>query len=230
MSLAVGDRQLRIPFAVGTVHRLKKEMPEIQVFEPLGLRLFLRVDELEFIAAVKDDRRICLGAHADPIQPLRRGLRAIRFDGHLKSLGMQCVDQWLVELKQWLSSRADDETCSGSIPFWPARGNGSCQFAGGCELSATLAVRSDKLGIAERADGLRPVLLHSGPQVASGEPAENSRPPGLHSFTLKRVENLFDAVSHGSDRKCRVVGAPGENGATTTSLEKVDAIQLRQVG
>src|SRR5262249_11796575 len=48
----------------------------------------------------------------------------------------------------------------------------------------------------ERANWLRSVLLHPPPEVAARKSTENSRPPCLRPFALKRVENLFDAVSH----------------------------------
>ncbi len=227
MCLAVCDCQLRIAVAVGAVHRLKQEMPEIHVLETLGLRLLLRIDELEFVATGKDHGSIRLWADANPVQPLRRRLGAVGLDRNLKSFGMQCIDQRRIELKQWLASRTDDKSLAGCVPFWPAPGNGSCQFVWGAELSATFAIRSDKVGIAERANGLQSILFQSRPKITSGEPAEYSRSPGLNAFALERVEYLFDAVSHCSDRKCRVVGAPYENSAAATSLKKVDAIQLR---
>jgi hypothetical protein len=98
---------------------------------------------------------------------------------------MQRVDQWLVELKQWFSSGADDEACSEVSPLASAR-QWLVPVLGGCELSATFTVRSDKVGIAECADGLRPVLLHTRPEIASGKPAKTAGRP--HPFALKRVK------------------------------------------
>src|SRR5690242_8857589 len=109
---------------------------------------------------------------------------------------MQCVDQWLVELEQWFTSCANDEASARRVPLGPAFGNRPRQCLGRTELSTTFTVSPNEVRIAERAHCLRSVLLHPRPEVAPRKPTENSRPPCLGPLALKRVENLFDAISH----------------------------------
>src|SRR5690606_39145516 len=72
------------PFGVGqargAVHGLQEEVLEIEVGERLGPRVQLRVDQLEFVAALDHYRRAALGADADPVDAGRRGQGAVGLD------------------------------------------------------------------------------------------------------------------------------------------------------
>src|SRR5262249_52971735 len=150
------------------------------------LSLLLRVDELEFIPMSKDHWSIRFRAHTNPIQPRGRWLGAICLDGYLEALSVQRIDQGLVELEQRFTSRANDEASARRVPIGPVCGNRPRQGMRGIELPAAFTVSANEVRIAERADCLRSVLLHSRPQVAPRKPTENGRPPCLGPFALKR--------------------------------------------
>ena len=64
------------------------------------------------------------------------------------------------------------------------------------ELAAAVAVRADELGVAERTDGLGPVLLAPAPQIAAGETQKHRRATGLTALPLNRQEGLLDRIGH----------------------------------
>ena len=74
--------------------------------------------------------------------------------------------------------------------------DGGGQILGRGELAAVLAVGPDEVGVAEGADGLGPVLLAAGPQVAAGKAAEHGGLAGLAAFTLQGEEDFLDGIGH----------------------------------
>ena len=74
-----------------------------------GLGAFLRVDQLEFVAADQLQRRACLRADADPVQARRGVLGAVGLDRHLEPGGVQRLDRSLVELQQRFAAGAHHE-------------------------------------------------------------------------------------------------------------------------
>ena len=131
---AIGDRSVDIVggLCLALIHRLEQEVGEVQAFERGGLDLALRVDQLELIAALNDDRGGGLGADADPVDADGDRLRAIRLDGDLEALRMKRVDGGDIELQERFAARAHHEwpgalgtnvvTPSGldapGMPFW----------------------------------------------------------------------------------------------------------------
>ena len=64
------------------------------------------------------------------------------------------------------------------------------------EASAARAVGADEIGVAEGADGRRPVLLAAAPEVAAGKAAEDGCAASVGTLALQRVEDFLDGVSH----------------------------------
>ena len=59
-------------------------------------------------------------------------------------------------------------------------------------------VHTDEIGVAERADGRRAVLLAPAPEVAAGETAEDRRAARLAALALQGEEDLLHRVAHGA--------------------------------
>src|SRR5690348_12584637 len=96
MFQTIAQSSFGIFLAVWAIHWLQEEMLKVQMLEALRLRALLWEDELEFLSGVQDERRACLGTHTNPIDARRWKLGAVGFDGNLKALGVQCLDQWFV--------------------------------------------------------------------------------------------------------------------------------------
>ena len=139
--------------------------------------------------------------------------RAVRLDSHLEAIGVERGDESVIELKERLATRADDERPAGALAGGPAlspvAGVGECRRRSGPsrrdglhqvqsrpEPSPTGTIRADEVSVAERADGRQPILFATRPEVAPSEPAKNSRAPHIRPFPLERVKDLFDGVAH----------------------------------
>src|SRR4051794_24388264 len=165
MRKAVRERRASVGLTQGPVHRLEEEMPEVERGVPLGLGALLRVYQLELVARAHSERRLCLRAHAYPVELGRRIHRAIGLDRDFEPRRVQCPDQRRIELKERLASGADHERPRGRIPGGPWGGDGRGQRVGRGELAAAGTVRADELRVAEPAHGLGPILLPARPQV-----------------------------------------------------------------
>src|SRR5262245_53566029 len=110
---------------------------------------------------------------------------------------MERVDQELVELEQGLAAGAHDK---GTRPIGVDRGpslrHRLREFGGSGKASTTGAVGPDKVGVTEPADCPRAIFVPSGPEVASGETAENGRSSRVRTLSLQRVEEFLDRVAH----------------------------------
>ncbi len=124
----------------------------------LRLRPELWENEFEFVTLVKDKGSACLGAHANPINFRRRTNGPVRFDGNLKSSGVQRVDDGLVDLEEWFTSCKNNEAVLRELRR-PSRDNCGCQFVGRGESSSPVSVNSDEICVAELALRHRPVCL-----------------------------------------------------------------------
>src|SRR5262249_14298067 len=101
-----------------------------------------------------------------------------------------------VHLEQRFAAGADDERpAAGARRPGGADRRGEVGRAG--EEAAAGAVGADEVGVTERADRPRAVLLAAGPEVAAGEAAEDRRAAGVQPLALQGVEDLLDAVAHG---------------------------------
>ena len=134
-------------------------MLEVGVGEALGRRGLLRVDELELVAAQQHRVRAGLRADADPVDPGGRLERAVGLDRDLEARGVERVDGGASSCS---SGSPPVQTTSGRLrPFGarPALGDGVGELGGAAELAAVRAVGADEVGVAERADGGRAILL-----------------------------------------------------------------------
>src|SRR5690606_19869753 len=70
MRETIGRRRACVLLPVRTVHRLQKEIPEVELLETLRHRFRLRVDEFQLVARHLFQFRVGLRADADPVYPL----------------------------------------------------------------------------------------------------------------------------------------------------------------
>ena len=75
-----------------------------------GLKERLGENELELVAAAQDQLRARLRAYADPVDVRRRFARPIGFYGDPEAAFMKGFHEFVVELEQGFTTRADDET------------------------------------------------------------------------------------------------------------------------
>src|ERR1700722_886139 len=151
-------------------------MTEIELFEYFRLGAMLRENEFEFITGREYERCVGLGAHADPVEPERRGLRAVRLDGDGEAARMQRVDGGRIELEQRLAAGANHETpASAFVLLRPAGVHGVGEFDGGRE-APPIGPDSDEIGVAELADGRGAVFLAPRPQIAPRKAQEHGGP------------------------------------------------------
>src|SRR5579863_4084246 len=68
-----GDRQVGVALALGTVHRLHREAPEIKADEIERIEAWLRDHDLQFVAAGDDESGAGFRADADPVDAVGRG-------------------------------------------------------------------------------------------------------------------------------------------------------------
>src|SRR5436190_2621410 len=200
----IRERRLHVApglLGVARVERLKEELVELEIDEPLGLRggMTLRIDELELVAARQREGRVGLRAHTDVIDPRRRKTRPVRLHRDLEAARMQRIDGRGIELQQWLSAGADDERPSIARTtfddFRPAREHGVGE-RGRVGEAATVGADAEEVRVAELTDGVVPVGLAARPEVATAEAAEHGGTAGVLSFALQRVEDLLDGVRH----------------------------------
>jgi hypothetical protein len=104
---------------------------------------------------------------------------------------MQGVDQFSIELKQRFASRHHHKAII-FITRRPKRHNLVGQTVCRHILTAQGPICSDKIRVAELADGGRTVLFAPRPQVAPREPAKHGRHACLNSLALQGIEDLFD--------------------------------------
>lgn len=161
----------------------------------ISLGLTLRVDQLELVPMREHQFGIGLGAHANPVQARRGGLRAIGFHGNGEATRVQGRRERLVHLQQGLAT-GQHHIATGAALWLPGFQNRIGQRVGRRELAAARAVRAHEVGIAELADRRGPVFLAPAPEIAARKGAEHRRPAGLGAFALQGVEDFFDGVGH----------------------------------
>ena len=156
MCEAVRDRRRGVGARHGVVlgvQRLQEEVGEIHLCETLrgAVGMFLREDQLEFVAGPQHQVGARFRAHADPVEAERRRLRPIRLDGNGKAAVVERRDGRRVELEQGLPPGADDEPPSAAAGG-PARGDMIREEVRGFELAA-VGTDTDEIGITKAADG-----------------------------------------------------------------------------
>src|SRR5258708_4571005 len=191
MGEAVLDGRRRVRLAVGTIHRLEEEVGEVEVLVPLGFSAFLPVDELQLVAVGHHDIGVGLRAHAHPVDPVWYRQSSVGLDGDLEAAVVQRRDQWPVELHQRLTTRTHDEAGrAGDLV-----GVGGELVRTG-EMTTAGSISADEVGVAKAADGGGALLLAPGPQVATGEAAEDGGASRVGALPLEGGEHLFDDVAH----------------------------------
>src|SRR6476469_703514 len=197
MGQTVGECELRIALAVGSVHRLQKDLLEVETGEALRLAALLRVDELELVPVRQHEWRAHLGTHADPVDTIGGKLRAIRLHRDLESVRVKCEHGSRVQLKERLAAGADDELARARRDVRrPLLGDRTRQRVGRVELSAARSVDADEVRVAELARRVCAIALAPRPQIASGETTEYCRPAGIGALTLQREEDLLHRERH----------------------------------
>ena len=63
-------------------------------------------------------------------------------------------------------------------------------------MSTALAVRPDKIRIAELTDGARTIFLMPRPEIATSEATEDRRASRIRAFAAERIEDFLDAITH----------------------------------
>lgn len=197
MGHAVGNGGGRVGKPVGPVHGLQVAVLEFQIGEMFRLKAGLGEDELQFVAVGLDEFCSRFRAHADPVDAVWHGHRAVRLYGDRKAASMQCIDQVLVDLEHGLPACQHDE---GRAVACRAGGTaGARQIVGRREFAASGAVCPYEICIAEAALGRRAVGLPAGPQIAPREPAEHGGRAGIRTLALERIEDFLDLI-HGPTR------------------------------
>jgi hypothetical protein len=186
MRQTVGQGLLGMGGPVRPIQGLQEEVAKVEPGEAFRGRLRLRIDQLQFVAGPQDQLGIGLGADADPVQPRWRRTGAVGLDGDFEAAGLEGGDQGGVQLQQGLPAGADDiGPDAGARVAAPGGLDPLRQCLSAGKPAAPDPVGTPKLGVAEGADGLGPVLLAPGPEIAAGEAAEDRRPAGLGAFPCR---------------------------------------------
>src|ERR1700757_1876754 len=104
MLKAVVNRRRRVRRNVRAVHRLEKELAEPKILEPLRLGSRLRGKQLPLVSGPPQQRGSRLRAHANPVDAVGRGSRAVGLYGHFESLRVKRVNRAGVKLQQGLTA------------------------------------------------------------------------------------------------------------------------------
>src|SRR5438552_74050 len=87
----ISDRQLRVPLALWSIHRLQQEVAKIQIRIALRLCTRLRKDQLQLVAAAENQVGARFGADANPVDARRRHTGAVGLNRDLETLRVQRV-------------------------------------------------------------------------------------------------------------------------------------------
>jgi hypothetical protein len=189
---AIPHSKFSVGSAARAVHWLKKEMAERKRLEVSGIGADLRVDQLQFVAAMLNKLRAGLRAYTKPIHTRWSRNSPVGFDSNLKSPRMKRGNEAFIQLQEWLSAGADYEPLFVRGRTGPLFFHRGCTFFGGCELTAPGPIDSHKVGVAKLTRCRRSVCFTTRPEVAAGESAEYGWPARVCSLALQGVKNLFD--------------------------------------
>src|SRR4051794_4229992 len=93
----------RVGFPLGPIHRLKKEVAELQSFNILRFHAALGVDQLELVSFAHPQLCSSFWAYAEPVNSRRRLNSSVGLHCDLESLLVQCLYERRVELQERLS-------------------------------------------------------------------------------------------------------------------------------
>src|SRR3954447_8327272 len=96
-----------VNFPLRSVHRLKKVMPEPQLFEGGWLGASLRKHQLELLTLSHHQLGAGLGTYAQPVDPNWRLDRAIGLNRHFEAVPVQRVQQGRIDLEEGFSTGTD---------------------------------------------------------------------------------------------------------------------------
>src|SRR5262245_16037909 len=88
MLKAVSNRERRVFFQLGAIHRLQRKALECQGFECLRRSIRLREHQLKLVAGFYPENGTGLGTDANPVETVRRLDGAVGFNGYGKSASM----------------------------------------------------------------------------------------------------------------------------------------------
>src|ERR1700688_529926 len=107
MLQAIAQRQTRVRFPRGTIHRLEKEILEIEVLIHFRRRTNLWEDKFEFMPGSKLEFGLCFGTNADPVDVSACRLGSVGLNRNLKTNPMKGIDQGLVQLQERFAPGTD---------------------------------------------------------------------------------------------------------------------------
>jgi hypothetical protein len=179
---AIRDSKFSVTTPFRTIHRLQEQVLKGEVLELYWLSVDLRIHKFKFLARSLDQLRYSFWTHANPINARRRRYRSVCLDCDLKSSLLDCGNQRRIKLKQRFAA-GDYDQLSRSHPC-PSAGNRGSEHISALKLPTAQAIHSDKVRIAEPANGTPTIGFATRPQIATSEPAKDRYPPGLGSFAL----------------------------------------------
>src|ERR1043165_8188418 len=165
MRTAVLHRQFGVSILVGTVHRLQEEVTKIQMNELLRIGPQLRKDKLQFITKEQNQFGADLRTAANPIDAAWWQPSPVGFYRHLKSLGVESLNEGFVQLLQRLAAGTDDKRWS-AVARCVARPFGMDRLSKRLrriKLSSTRTISADEVRVAEAADRTGTILFASRP-------------------------------------------------------------------
>ena len=194
MRQTIGHGRGGVRVSLRPVHRLQEEALECQRLEPRRIDAGLRIDQLQLLAAGQRQRRVGLGADADPVDARRRR-RGCRWSPPRSRSPGACSARSGARP----AAAAARRRCRPPAGSPAARARRPRPRPPAPRRVANLpppgAVGADEIGVAEAADGAGAILLAAAPQVAAGEAAEHRRPAGLAALALQGEEDLLDRSS-----------------------------------
>ena len=168
-------------------------MGKLPSLHPVQITRQLRPDELQFVAMMLDHVRARLGADADPIDARMDRNSAVAFNGDLKPVRVQSVDNRIIDLLHGFAAR--DHNIARLRAVTPQSRNFGSKVSR-VITPAIFTIHADKISIAKLADGRTAVFFATRPQIASGKAQKHRTAARMDALALKRQENLFNRVAH----------------------------------
>jgi len=137
MRKAIGNSRLGASLEIGTIHRLQEEVSKVQVLEKSWIDALLRKYDLQLVTSAKSQQCTRFGTYADPIDPWRRWLSAVRLDCDGETFLMEGAYENLVQLEERLPSCANDEWVCATIVLRPVFANRCCKLLSAIKPTST---------------------------------------------------------------------------------------------
>lgn len=176
------------------IHGLNELVLEIQRSQVIHILGWLRIDHLEFVTLGHHQPSALFRADAYPIYARRHLQCPVRFECNLEAMPVQRARKRFIDLEERFSASAHD--IPGTRRGSPPRGNSGGQGIFIRVLAATVTVGAEEIRIAKRTSCPRPILLQPRPEIATGEPAEDSRATCPGTFALQSEEDVLHVIRH----------------------------------